>query len=165
MGDPGRVGAVHWIFDQSLNGMVSRAAHLAHWSLTVALAIDAVLAVPAVWVVWRLHARGDDYGALLVTAFYALLLSPVSWTHHWVWSVPLVVLLVTRGHRVAGFVVAALFASCVVMLVPNGGDHEFRWGIGLSVLGNAYVLAAAVVLVVLAAREVRLLRSAPVPAQ
>ncbi|WP_370946742.1 glycosyltransferase 87 family protein [Amycolatopsis sp. cg5] len=165
MGDPGRVGAVHWIFDQSLNGMVSRASHLAPWSLTVALAIGAVLAVPAVWLVWRLHRRGDDHGALLVTAFYALLLSPVSWTHHWVWSVPLVVLLVTRGHRLAGFAVAALFACCVVMLVPNGGDHEFRWGIGLSVLGNAYVLAAALVLVVLAVREVRLLRTVPVPAQ
>jgi alpha-1,2-mannosyltransferase len=163
--DPNRVGAVHWIFDQSLNGLVSRASELAPWSLQAALAIAAVLAVPAIWVVVRLHARGEELGALLVTAFYGLLLSPVSWTHHWVWAVPLIVLLVTRGQRIAAFAVAALFASCVVMLVPNGGGAEFKWGLGLSVLGNAYVLAAAITIVGLAAREVRVARKLPVVAQ
>jgi alpha-1,2-mannosyltransferase len=163
--DPNRVGAVHWTFDQSLNGLVSRASELAPWSLQAALAIAAVVAVPAIWVVVRLHARGEELGALLVTAFYGLLLSPVSWTHHWVWAVPLIVLLVTRGQRIAAFAVAALFASCVVMLVPNGGGAEFKWGLGLSVLGNAYVLAAAITIVGLAAREVRLARKVPVVAQ
>lgn len=163
--DPNRVGAVHWIFDQSLNGLVSRASELAPWSLTVALAVAAVLAVPAVWLVIRLHARGEALGALLVTAFYGLLLSPVSWTHHWVWAVPLTVLLVTRGRRLAACGVVALFASCVVMLVPNGGDAEFNWGLGLSILGNAYVLFAALGIVGLAARELRLARKVLVPAQ
>jgi alpha-1,2-mannosyltransferase len=162
--DPNRVGAVHWIFDQSLNGLVSRASELAPWSLPVALAVAALLAVPAVWLVIRLHARGEALGALLVTAFYGLLLSPVSWTHHWVWAVPLIVLLVTKGRRLAAFGVVALFASCVVMLVPNGGDAEFNWGLGLSILGNAYVLFAAVGIVGLAARELRLARKVPIPA-
>jgi alpha-1,2-mannosyltransferase len=161
--DPNRVGAVHWIFNQSLNGLVSRASQLASWSLPVSLVIAAVLAVPAVWLVVRLNARGEALGALLVTAFYGLLLSPVSWTHHWVWAVPLIVLLVTRGQRLAAFAVAALFASCVVMLVPNGGAVELKWGLGFSVLGNAYVLFAAVGILGLAARELRLVREVPIP--
>jgi len=33
---------------------------------------------------------------MLVTAFWTLLVSPISWTHHWVWVVPLIVLLVSR---------------------------------------------------------------------
>lgn len=151
--DPNRIGAVHWIFDQSLNGMVSRASVLAPWSLRVALVIAAALAYPAVRLVVRLNARGEPLAALLVTAFYGLLLSPVSWTHHWVWSVPLIVLLVTKGHRLAALSVTMLFASCVVMLVPNGGGAEFRWGLGWSVLGNAYVLAAALTIVGLAMWE------------
>jgi alpha-1,2-mannosyltransferase len=102
---------------------------------------------------------------LLVTAFYGLLLSPVSWTHHWVWAVPLIVLLVTSGRRLAAFAVPMLSASCVVMLVPNGGDAEFKWGLGLSVLGNAYVLAAAGTIVGLAAGEIRLARKVPIVAQ
>ncbi|WP_158885250.1 glycosyltransferase 87 family protein [Amycolatopsis anabasis] len=153
--DPDRIGAVHWIFNQSLNGMLNRASELAPWSLPVAIAIAAVLAVPAVWLVVRLHRRGEELAALLVTAFYGLLVSPVSWSHHWVWAVPLILLLVVEGRGWWALAVTALFAGCVIMLVPNGGDAEFRWGFPLAVLGNAYVVAAAVALLGLTARELR----------
>ncbi|WP_409492692.1 glycosyltransferase 87 family protein [Amycolatopsis sp. cmx-11-12] len=153
--DPSRVGSVHWIFNQSLNGLVNRASELAPWSLTVAIAVAAVLAVPAVWLVVRLHRRGDPVGALLVTAFYGLLVSPVSWSHHWVWTVPLLVLLVLRRSWVPAAGVAVLFASGVIMFVPNGGDTEFGWGPGWSLVGNVYVLAAAIAITGLAVRELR----------
>ncbi|MEU4668741.1 glycosyltransferase 87 family protein [Amycolatopsis sp. NPDC023774] len=158
--DPSRVGSVTWIFNQSLNGLVSRASALAPWSLAVAVGVGAVLAVPAVWLVIRLHRRGEPVAALLVTAFYGLLLSPVSWSHHWVWAVPLIALLVTTGRLWWALAAAALFASEVVMLVPNGADVEFTWGLGWSILGNAYVVAAACTIVGLAVRELRL--SSPV---
>lgn len=159
--DPSRVGSVHWIFNQSLNGLVNRASSLASWSLAAAVGVAAVLAVPAVWLVVRLHRRGEDAGALLVTAFYGLLLSPVSWSHHWVWCVPLITLLVVKARWWAAAAVALLFASQIVMLVPNGGDREFAWGLGWSVLGNLYVLAAVVGILGLAARELRLVRRSP----
>ncbi|MBE8523690.1 DUF2029 domain-containing protein [Amycolatopsis sp. H6(2020)] len=159
--DPSRVGSVHWIFNQSLNGLVNRASALAPWSLAVAVGVAAVLAVPAVWLVVRLHRRGEDAAALLVTAFYGLLLSPVSWSHHWVWCVPLLTLLVVKARWWAAAAVAALFVSQIVMLVPNGGDAEFRWGLGWSILGNGYVLAAAAGILGLAARELRLVRRSP----
>ncbi|GLY41593.1 membrane protein [Amycolatopsis sp. NBRC 101858] len=159
--DPSRVGSVHWIFNQSLNGLVNRATHLAPWSLVVAAGVAAVLAVPAVWLVVRLHRRGEDAAALLVTAFYGLLLSPVSWSHHWVWCVPLLTLLVVKARWWAAAAVALLFVSQIVMLVPNGGDTEFGWGLGWSVLGNVYVLAAAGGILGLAARELRLVRRSP----
>ncbi|RJQ83226.1 glycosyltransferase 87 family protein [Amycolatopsis panacis] len=157
--DPDRIGSVHWIFNQSLNGMVNRASALAPWSTTAALAVGALLAVPAVWLVVRFHRRGEPVEALLVAAFYGLLLSPVSWSHHWVWAIPLVVLLVRTGRRWWAAAAVVLFGSQVVMLVPNGGGVEFGWGLGWGILGNAYVLAAAVGIVGLAAREVRLLVS------
>lgn len=153
--DPSRVGSVHWIFNQSLNGLVNRASVLAPWSLTVAIAVAAILAVPAVWLVVRLHRRGEPVAALLVTAFCGLLLSPVSWSHHWVWTVPLLVLLVIRRSWVPAAGVAVLFASGVIMFVPNGGETEFGWGLGWSLLGNIYVLAAATAITGLAVRELR----------
>jgi alpha-1,2-mannosyltransferase len=159
--DPSRVGSVHWIFNQSLNGLVNRASALAPWSLAVAVGVAAVLAVPAVWLVVRLHRRGEDAAALLVTAFYGLLLSPVSWSHHWVWCVPLLTLLLVKARWWAAAAVAVLFVSQIVMLVPNGGDVEFGWGPGWSVLGNVYVLAAAAGILGLAARELRLVRRSP----
>ncbi len=159
--DPTRVGSVHWIFNQSLNGLVNRASALAPWSLAVAVGVAAVLAVPAVWLVVRLHRRGEEAAALLVTAFYGLLLSPVSWSHHWVWCVPLITLLLVKARWWAAAAVAVLFVSQIVMLVPNGGDREFGWGLGWSVLGNGYVLAAIVGILGLAARELRLVRRSP----
>ncbi|MBN6036629.1 glycosyltransferase 87 family protein [Amycolatopsis sp. 195334CR] len=153
--DAERIGATHWIFNQSLNGMLGRATEVAPWGMPVALAIGALLAVPAVFLVVRYHRRGEALAAVLVTAFTALLVSPVSWTHHWVWTVPLVVLLLAkRRYWLAAGVVAPL-AGCLIMLVPNGGTTEFGWGPVEIVLGNAYVLVTAVALVVLAARELR----------
>jgi alpha-1,2-mannosyltransferase len=111
-----------------------------------------------VWLVVRLHRRGEEAAALLVTAFYGLLLSPVSWSHHWVWCVPLITLLVVKARWWAAAAVALLFGSQIVMLVPNGGDTEFGWGLGWSLLGNLYVLAAAAGILGLAARELRLVR-------
>jgi len=154
--DPDRVGGVSWIFNQSLGGLVNRLSHEASWSGAIALAVGAVLAVPAVWLVVRWHRRGEVLGALLVTAFLGLLVSPVSWSHHWVWAVPLAVLLASKGHLVRAALVAVFFASCVVMVVPNGGDTEFGWGPGLFVPGNAYVLAAAVGILGFAVRDLRL---------
>ena len=72
------------------------------------------------------------------------------------WAVPLVCLLLVKGRRWWALLVAVLFASQIVMLVPNGGNTEFTWGIGWSVLGNAYVLAAAAAMLTLSIRELRL---------
>jgi alpha-1,2-mannosyltransferase len=72
-----------------------------------------------------------------------------------VWSLPLIVLLVVKGRRWAAAGVAVLFASAIVMIVPNGGTTEFGWGVGWSILGNAYVVAAALGIAGLAVRELR----------
>jgi alpha-1,2-mannosyltransferase len=154
--DPERVGGVHWIFNQSLNGMLSRLTRDASWTPVAALLIGAVLAVPAVWLVRRLHGRGDALGALLVTAFLGMLISPVSWTHHWVWAVPLILWLAARRRPWHAVAAAVLFASSVVMIVPNGGSTEFGWGPFLSLPGNAYVLTAALGILGLTVRELRL---------
>ena len=153
--DPSRVGGVNWVFNQSLNGLLNRATHAAPWSGDLALLIAAVLAVPAGWLVWRLHRRGEALAALLVTAFLGLLASPISWSHHWVWVVPLIALLIVKRRLVWAGLVTVLTGSAVIMLVPNGGDTEFGWGPGWSIVGNAYVLAAALGILGLAARELR----------
>ncbi|NIH82466.1 glycosyltransferase 87 family protein [Amycolatopsis viridis] len=159
--DPHRVGGASWIFNQSLTGMINRVSREASWSPALALGIGAVLAVPAVWLVRRLHHRGETLAAVLVTAFLGLLVSPVSWSHHWVWAVPLIVLLASKGRWVWAGLVTVFFASCIVMVVPNGGVTEFSWGPELFVPGNAYVVAAALGILGLAVRELRLPSSPP----
>ncbi|HEV2784673.1 MAG TPA: glycosyltransferase 87 family protein [Actinophytocola sp.] len=154
--DPARTGPIYWAGNQSLNGLVLRLTDLAPWSLTVALAIGALLAVPVALVVRRFHLRGDAVAALLVTAFYGLLISPVSWSHHWVWVVPLIVYLLSRLpeplpegaarlRALAGLgAVVAVFASCILLIMRNGKGLELRWTPVEFVIGSAYLLVPAV---------------------
>lgn len=148
--DQGRIGPMHWAGNQSLNGLVNRLSDLAPWSSAAALAIGAALAPFAVWLMLRFHRRGQALAALLVTAFYGLLVSPVSWSHHWVWAVPLLVLLVSRVPRAASVTVwrqwlpagavFGVFVSCVLLALPNGHDLELHWSAWQDVLGSAYLL-------------------------
>nr|WP_110335258.1 glycosyltransferase 87 family protein [Prauserella flavalba] len=160
--DQGRIGPMHWAGNQSLNGLVNRLSDLAPWSSTVAMAIGAALAPAAIWLMLRFHRRGQPLEALLVTAFYALLISPVSWSHHWVWAVPLIVLLVSRlpqttpataGKRwFAAGAVIVVFVSCVLLVLPNGRNLELHWAVWQYVLGSAYILMPLVLTAVLAGR-------------
>ncbi|MGQ0840729.1 glycosyltransferase 87 family protein [Actinokineospora sp.] len=142
-----------WIGNQSLNGLVQRVTAEG----ATAFALFAVLAVAclafAAPAVRALDARGDHLGAVLVTAVAGLLVCPVSWTHHWVWVVPLAAFLLGRastGPRVALAALAVAFAGWQFRLVPSGAKAELRWTPLDAVLGNAYVLAGLVLLAVLA---------------
>jgi len=163
--DTGRIGPVHWAGNQSLNGLMNRVTDLAPWASMAALGIAALLAVPAVWLMLRFHRRGQALAALLVTAFFGLLASPISWSHHWVWAVPLIVLLVSRLPQttlasawkrwVGTAAVVAVFISCVLLALPNGRNIELHWKFWQTVLGNAYILTPLVLAAVLVARWAR----------
>ncbi|AIJ20995.1 transmembrane protein [Amycolatopsis methanolica 239] len=160
--DTGRIGPVHWAGNQSLNGLMNRLTDLAPWASKAALGVAALLAIPAVWLMLRFHRRGQALAALLVTAFFGLLASPISWSHHWVWAVPLIVLLVSRLPQatlanawkrwVATGAVVAVFISCVLLALPNGRNIELHWKFWQTVLGNAYILTPLVLTVVLLTR-------------
>ncbi|GAB3584053.1 glycosyltransferase 87 family protein [Amycolatopsis endophytica] len=160
--DTGRIGPVHWAGNQSLNGLMNRLTDLAPWASKAAMGVAVLLAIPAVWLMLRFHRRGQALAALLVTAFFGLLASPISWSHHWVWAVPLIVLLVSRLPQttlatawkrwVATGAVVAVFISCVLLALPNGRNIELHWKFWQSVLGNAYILTPLVLTVVLVAR-------------
>src|SRR5690606_16486394 len=98
LGDADRVGPIGTSFNQSWRGGLSRVlgydAGYGPLVLT-ALALTAVLAVLA----WRAIGgargeNGDRLGALVIVQLFGLLLSPISWTHHWVWLIPLMIWLI-----------------------------------------------------------------------
>jgi alpha-1,2-mannosyltransferase len=160
--DTGRIGPIHWAGNQSLNGMLNRLTDLAPWASKAALGLSALLAIPAVWLMLKFHRKGQNLAALLVTAFFVLLASPVSWSHHWVWAVPLIVLLVSRlpattpatawKRWLGAFAVLAVFVSCVLLILPNGRNIELHWKAWQAILGNAYILMPLVLAVVLVVR-------------
>jgi alpha-1,2-mannosyltransferase len=137
-----------WIGNQSLNGIVQRIAGQGSLTLVLVGLLSLLCLASSGLLVRRLHHRAEHLGALLVSAFCGLLVSPVSWTHHWVWVVPLVAFLVPRALRGAGWARVSLAAIAVVgtgwefFVVPSGAHVELHWSLVEAVPGNAYVLAA-----------------------
>ena len=80
-----------------------------------------------------------------------LLASPVSWSHHWVWAVPVAVALWPHGRAVA-VAWAAVFVARPVLWPPWGERRELAWGLLDHLAGNAYVVAAVGVVAWAAAR-------------
>jgi alpha-1,2-mannosyltransferase len=116
--NPGHIGRVQDASNQSLLGVLARNFHSAHvtwfW-LPLALIVAAAgiaLAVSAA-------NRGDDVLGFCLCAITGLLISPISWTHHWVIAVPAVLLVAVklylgRSHRLRWVTIAGSLALTVV---------------------------------------------------
>jgi len=152
--DTGRVGEPTYAGNQSLLGLLAKAgvppeARTAWW-----LPLVAVVLVLTALGVRRALAAGERTVALGLNALGGLLVSPISWTHHWVWAV--VVLLgwaeLARRTRRRGLAVlagagAVLFAAGPQWWWPRGGEVERRWNFVQQLTGNGYVLFGLAVLV------------------
>ncbi|MEU9102274.1 glycosyltransferase 87 family protein [Streptomyces sp. NPDC048361] len=146
--ETGRVGKA-WIVDnQSLQGLVARLLHTP--APGMAWGVGAVVVGAAgLWGARRVEERW----ALLVSAFTALLVCPISWSHHWVWCVPLIVLAAAEGRTRTAVALAAVFTARTLWLVPHAGDLDLQlplWQqplaspyplVGLAVVGWACVVA------------------------
>ncbi|MBB5955977.1 alpha-1,2-mannosyltransferase [Saccharothrix tamanrassetensis] len=153
--DPARVGRLTYASNQSLRGTLARLG-LADSGQLVAWVLLSLVAVGLAWfVAARFSRAGDDLTAFLAVAVAGLLISPVSWGHHWVWIAPALVLLgsirrTDLRHRVVVAVVVAIFAVGPHWLFPRDNDVERDWAWWQQVVGNAYVWFGLAVLVGLA---------------
>jgi alpha-1,2-mannosyltransferase len=143
--DSSRPGGLDYLQNQSLRGVLAR--HLPdHASLVWLLSALLVLALGA-WVVRR-HRR-DPFYSLTAAALTGLLVSPVSWSHHWVWVLPIVAVGVRSGLRspVAWSALALLASTVVELLYWTTGDAPLVTQDMYVVLGLAWLVAAAVAVV------------------
>ncbi len=150
--DTDRVGTLSFISNQSLEGLVAR---LNPTDPSTALWAVLVLAALAVWVVRvrRAGRAGDDLGGVALTGVLGCLVSPVTWIHHLVWTLPALLLLVDRGLAARGWrrwaqlgLCGGLYALLSSRIVWGYADHFTDTGLLMS---NAYVLASALLLVTL----------------
>lgn len=147
LGNADRVGVVGTPMNQSLRGVVGfvtgRDAGYGPLLLGV-IVVTAVLTVLA----WRRLGADDPLGRVVVVMVFGLLLSPISWTHHWVWMLPLVMWLVLGPlrdrTRVVGWAWVVLAYVGPPWLVTFTRDHGWLRGSHwyTDVAGSLYVLAA-----------------------
>jgi alpha-1,2-mannosyltransferase len=97
----GRTGFVGGQPNQSLRGALTRLAGSVAWAQWPWLAVAAVAGLAGLAAAVVLHRRGRAFAGLTGCALTALLVSPISWDHHWVWVAPGLALLSDAGARAA----------------------------------------------------------------
>ncbi len=113
------------------------------------LLAGAVLAIVAIGM-RQAFAQSRPAWALGLNALGALLVSPLSWSHHWVWVAPI---LLTAGvyawrARSSAAIAAVASGTLLVYLAPHRWWHKADpWTVGRLLSGNLYLVAAVAVLV------------------
>ncbi|TNM46027.1 DUF2029 domain-containing protein [Nocardioides albidus] len=138
--DARRVGPPALAHNQSAYGALTRLlgepAPQWAWALVAGPIAVAVLLVATAW--WR---RGDRLLAVCLAAMAMLVASPVSWSHHWVWAVPVALVLWGRS-RPAALAWVAVFAARPILWPPWAEGREYDWRWFEHLVGDAYLLAA-----------------------
>ncbi|WP_229900311.1 glycosyltransferase 87 family protein, partial [Streptomyces capoamus] len=142
-----RTGYAEETANQALRGVLARFLHTDDpGGLWVVCAVLVALLGLASAV--RAELRGRRAWAVCACAVTALLVSPVSWSHHWVWCVPLVLLLWTHGRRAPAVGALLVFCSYAPWWVPHGpGRPELHLSAAQSALAAVYAAAGALFLV------------------
>ena len=169
-----RLGSKPFHLDnQSLNGVILRLTHAGPGAHAYWLVAAVVVGIAGLATSILASRRGHELLGLVVCAATGLLVSPISWSHHYVYVVPALALAVygprRLGYRIlCAVLVVGLFGWWPVpigskggydpkaqllprgwlLLAPNRGDNpstiEFTWhGLQL-IVGNYYVLTVIV---------------------
>jgi alpha-1,2-mannosyltransferase len=159
LGDADRIGPVGSAINQSLRGSLTRTVHFDVETGPIFLAAAAVATALFLWAAREAVRAGDGFAALVSVQVYGLLVSPISWSHHWVWAVPVLLWLLygrARGQRivVATAIVWVLAVGSYLisfLITAQQGDIwkiERAWY--LSALGWVYPLCGLLTLVAVA---------------
>src|ERR1700722_10385946 len=163
-----QAGSKFHLPNQSLNGVILRLTHAGPGAHAYWLGAAGVVGVVGLAPPLPTSRRGHELLGLVTCAATGLLVSPISWSHHYVYVVPALVLAVCGprrlGYRILGAALvvglfgwwpvpignqggydpsARLLPRGLLLLAPNRGNRaavEFTWrGLEL-IVGNYYVL-------------------------
>lgn len=151
--DSGRLGSNTATTNQSIRGMLLRL----YWPDPVTAALWLVLAAAVAYVGFRAARRtalsGDEVGGMAITGLVAVLISPVSWIHHFAWLVLVLGALVggTAPRPAARAALAVAVWLFYVLPEPWWGIDILAYHEGPRFLGrivqDAYGLGAVVLLI------------------
>lgn len=162
MWDSGRAGFADYSGNQNIKGAVARGLPESLWTPAWALCI--ALALGAAWLLCRrldslrpTAALPDDAGApaideglilalqLSVVMILGLLISPISWSHHWVWALPALTALAAASRRWRSRPLGAITAAGALVFLlamqwwfPEQNHVEQHWPLWAKALGSSY---------------------------
>ena len=114
------------------------------------LVLVAMFLVVTVLAIRRALGGGHHVLAVSLTGVFELLVSPISWSHHWVWCVPLVLSLAVLGRR-SRAMLPLLAAAGALLLFAFAPQWQYpnpsTWGFFGHLVGNCYFWLGAAVLI------------------
>jgi alpha-1,2-mannosyltransferase len=152
----GRVGDPQTVRSQSLQSLFVRWLHTTQGVLPVWVVLSLAIAAAALVLAVIAHRRGEELLAACVCALATTLISPITWQHHWVWMLPMLVWLAARARRDRSWV---LWAAVVIVAVefyvrpymwglPVDPSADLHLGLAQLLLASTYAITAAALLAV-----------------
>ena len=125
----GRTGFVGGQQNQSLRGIMTRLIGSVNGTVAPWLLVAIVVALAGLAAAVILDRHGYTFAGLMAAALTALLVSPISWDHHWVWIAPGLALIVDAAVRAgragATGLRAAWYALAAAVLIVFASWPDF----------------------------------------
>jgi alpha-1,2-mannosyltransferase len=163
--DTDRIGTATLNTNQNIAGTLARFGLAETPRFVVWVVASFMVLALVVWAANRvLKATGPDDSespggeatvlALVCVAMFGLIVSPVSWSHHWVWTLPTVLVTTVVAYRHRNLALAAVTAAGLALLIwtpitlmPE--HHETSASLLRQLAGDSYLWWALVVIVVI----------------
>ena len=133
-----RTGFVGEMVNQSLRGTLTRLAGSVASGQPLWLGAAVATGILGLAAAALLHRAGYTFAGLTVCGLTALLISPISWDHHWVWVVPGLAVLIDAAARTRGWMRVAWLAAAAVVVATFGAWPRF-WSGGATLLQGGLI--------------------------
>lgn len=147
-----RIGEAALNTDQNIAGALARLGLDEHQRFPLWVAACLLVLAATIWAMRRVLRAGEPILAVICVALFGLVVSPVSWSHHWVWALPTVLVtgvLAWRRRNLALGVLSAIGVALMrwtpIDLLPKHHETTANWWRQL--VGASYVWWALAVIV------------------
>jgi alpha-1,2-mannosyltransferase len=147
-----RIGETTLNTDQNIAGVLARLGLGEHERFPLWVAACLLVLAVTVWAMRRVLRAGEPTLAVICVALFGLVVSPISWSHHWVWVLPAVLVTGVLAWRRRNVALAVLTAVGVALmrwtpidLLPK--HHETTANLWHQLAGSSYVWWALAVIV------------------
>jgi alpha-1,2-mannosyltransferase len=135
----GRTGFVGEMVNQSLRGVLTRLAGSVASGQSLWLGAALVTGILGLAAAALLHRAGHTFAGLMVCAMTGLLISPISWDHHWVWVAPGLAVLVDAAVRAGRRQARSAWLAAAAAVVVTFGAWPRWWSSGTGLLQGGLI--------------------------
>jgi alpha-1,2-mannosyltransferase len=152
--------------NQSLLGVFFRLGDTSRTTTLAGLAVSAVLAVLGCMVAAHWWRHGEKVFAVALVGLTTCLASPLSWTHHYVWILPMAMAVLSSGvprwaRYVGGFWVVWVSICLPLAVLPYGGGRERQFDFLQQLVANLGPILGLILVIGLACQLVVTARARP----